>query len=76
MTLFGMHRVVCLLPSVTCTQLAAGFEDEASKEMMRLYQTIHTDHEVFPHSFLLGPTCPRTRIRLPLLPAFGSLCSL
>ena len=34
---------------------AAGFEDEGAKEMMRLYQTIHTDHEV--HCLALQQTC-------------------
>ncbi len=32
---------------------SSGFEEEGPKELMRLYQTIHTDHEV--SSLLGGP---------------------
>ena len=34
------------------TPWCAGFEDEGAKEMMRLYQTIHTDHEVCSSHFM------------------------
>lgn len=33
----------------TPTFHCAGVDDEGAKEMMRLYQTIHTDHEVCSH---------------------------
>ena len=35
----------------------AGYEEEGAKELMRLYQTIHTDHEVRSVAFgqNLGP---------------------
>ena len=35
-----------LVPRFDCFS-GAGFDDEGAREMMRLYQTIHTDHEVY-----------------------------
>ena len=37
-----------VLPDVTAEGdwYAAGYDDQGAQELMRLYQTIHTDHEV------------------------------
>ena len=37
--------------------LHAGYDDESTQEMMRLYQTIHTDHEVRAWHRFVCRTC-------------------